>query len=133
MTRTEAKSLRVLLADDDEINAVVLQSVIRRLGHDADWVDSGSLALKALEQGGYDLVLMDLLMPGMTGMEATRRIREAGLGLTLPPIVAMSALGDKESLRACHEAGMDGYLRKPVDSRDLESVLNRIALPGNGN
>lgn len=127
MTRTDPRPLRVLLADDDEISAVVMQSVIQRLGHESDWVDSGSKALKALEQGGYDLVLMDLLMPGMTGMEATRRIRAAGLGLSMPPIVAMSALSDKESLRACHEAGMDGYLRKPVDSAELAAVLNRTA------
>lgn len=120
MARFEPPPLRVLLCEDDEVNAVVLVSVIQRLGHDAVWVDSGSEALKALDRERFDLVLMDLMMPGMTGLETTRRIRQDRADL---PIVALTALDDPEALRAGREAGMNGYIPKPVNSKDLERVL----------
>jgi len=102
--------------------------MLRRLGYDADLAANGLEVLEALERQSYDLVLMDVQMPEMDGLEATRRIRRA---LTEQPrIVGLTAhamVGDRER---CLAAGMDGYLKKPVQISELKKALESEVLPG---
>ncbi len=123
-----AGGLRVLLVEDNPVNAGVVKRVLDRLGALCDVVENGRLALDRLQHGGYDLVLMDCQMPVMDGYEATRawRRHEQETGSRLP-IIAMTANamhGDREK---CLEAGMDDYLAKPVSREELAAVLARWA------
>ncbi|MDQ2758369.1 MAG: ATP-binding protein, partial [Actinomycetota bacterium] len=118
--------LRVLLAEDDPVNRLVALHMLRRLGIDPDVAVDGREAFELTVARGYDVVLMDVHMPGTDGLEATRLIREH-LG-TPPRIVALTANaleGDRERLIA---AGMDAYVSKPFTLADLASVLGRSAL-----
>jgi len=124
LSRTPAparRPLRVLLAEDEEINKVVVLHMLAQLGHQADAVDNGVEALQALCCETYDVVLMDIQMPGLDGLEVTRRIREAGG--TRPHIIALTAhalSGDRER---CLAAGMNDYLSKPIRLVELQDAL----------
>jgi signal transduction histidine kinase/DNA-binding response OmpR family regulator len=119
------RSLRLLVAEDNAINQQVATGLLARLGHRADVANDGGEAVVLVERGDYDLVLMDVQMPEMDGIEATKVIR----GLTGPksqvPIIAMTAnamSGDREALLAI---GMDDYIAKPINRRNLETLLNQ--------
>jgi PAS domain S-box-containing protein len=121
-----AGSLRVLLAEDNPVNQRLALRLLEKMGHRVTLVDSGLTALELATQGRYDLVLMDVQMPGLDGLAATRHIRqwEQATGHRTP-IVAMTAramAGDRER---CLEAGMDDYLSKPVDVARLRELLAR--------
>ena len=121
--RGAAQRLRVLVAEDHAINQRVAQRVLAHLGHEAEIVADGRQAVEAVRRGGYDVVLMDIQMPEMDGVEAARRI-VAGRGPDgRPRIVAMTANampGDREAYLA---AGMDGYIAKPIELAGLAAVL----------
>ena len=122
--RTDISALRVLLAEDNRINQKVALRMLDRLGLRADVVADGREAVTAVRDRPYDVVLMDVQMPEMDGLEATRRIRARGG--TQPAIVALTAnamAGDRE---ACLDAGADAYLSKPVSSERLVAVLERV-------
>ncbi len=121
--------LRVLLVEDNAINQKVASSMLVRWGCEVDVVGNGQLALDALEIADYDMVMMDCHMPAMDGYEATSAIRgrEAATGARHMPIVAMTAnalAGDRER---CIAAGMDDYVRKPVNTEELFAALRRWA------
>jgi CheY-like chemotaxis protein len=123
-SRTANQRLHILVAEDNPVNQMVAQRLLMRDGHEAVVAGSGSAALQALKEQTFDLVLMDLQMPGMDGLEATRTIRlsERDTGVHIP-IVAMTAnamLGDRE---LCLEAGMDGYISKPIRVDELRQTL----------
>jgi len=120
------RPLRVLLAEDEEINRVVVLHMLEQLGHRADSVGNGIQALQALEHEAYDVVLMDVQMPGLDGFEVTRRIRDAGG--KRPHIIALTAhalSGDRER---CLAAGMNDYLSKPVGLVALQDALTSTAV-----
>jgi CheY-like chemotaxis protein len=113
----------VLLVEDDMVTREVVLLLLRRLGYRADVAGNGVEALAAVHAVPYDLVLMDVHMPEMDGMEATCRIRaEVGAGLQ-PTVIAMTAGVSADERTLCLEAGVDGFLSKPVHVEDLAAVL----------
>jgi two-component system, sensor histidine kinase and response regulator len=121
-------SLRLLLAEDNAVNQRVTAEMLQRRGHAVEVVSSGVDALAALEQKSFDLVLMDLQMPGLDGLAATGAIRERerGTGRRLP-VVALTAHAMQGDRERCLAAGMDGYLDKPVDAQSLYRVVEGLA------
>ena len=122
--------LSILVAEDNEINALLTRALLVKLGHRPTIAANGAAAIDcwlAARAGGapYDRVLMDLHMPGMDGLEATRRIRanEAELEATRTPILALTANASVEDREACLAAGMDGFLIKPLDRERLAAAL----------
>jgi len=121
----ERLPLRILLAEDHATNRKLALLTLERLGYLADIAANGLEVLAALERQPYDLVLMDMQMPEMDGLEATRRIRQRWPGESGPRIVAMTANAAKEDYEACIEAGMDDYLSKPIRIKELTSALRK--------
>jgi CheY-like chemotaxis protein len=119
--------LRILLVEDNSINQKVSMLVLERLGYAADLATTGQQAIDILHQQSYDVVLMDVQMPEMDGLEATRRIRHdfplADDGVRQPYIIAMTANAMKEDREICLQAGMDDYLSKPIQIGELVKVL----------
>jgi signal transduction histidine kinase/DNA-binding response OmpR family regulator len=116
-------SLRVLVVEDNPVNAIVVRTMLERLGYQSDLAGSGVEAVQALKRQPYDLVFMDMLMPEMDGLEATRQIRRLALDAQ-PCIVALTANVMKEDRKACRAAGMDRFLAKPVTLQDLQRCLS---------
>ena len=116
--------MRILLAEDNVSSQKVALQILMRLGYKADLVANGIEVLQALERQPYDLVLMDVRMPEMDGLEATRIIRQRwpGDGLKIIAVTAYALQGDREK---CLEAGMDDYISKPVKMAELAEVLKK--------
>jgi CheY-like chemotaxis protein len=117
-----AGGVKVLLAEDNPINAMLARTLLRREGAEVEHVEDGERALLALVAGGYDLVLMDVRMPGVGGLEATRSLRARGVNT---PVVALTANAFEDDRRACLEAGMDDFLVKPLSPEALRAALAR--------
>ena len=119
----------ILIAEDNRINQKVIRKILERVGHDVTIVDNGEAALDALEQGTFDLVLMDVNMPVMNGIEATKLYRFTELGRGHTPIVALTADATVEAAERCREAGMDGCLTKPIEPAKLVEMIEGLTLP----
>jgi two-component system sensor histidine kinase/response regulator len=118
------RSLRILLAEDNRVNQKIAIRLLEKRGHHAVLAANGKEALEALAHASFDLVLMDVHMPDMDGLEATIAIREKEKSTGLhQPIIAMTALAMKGDRERCLAAGMDGYLSKPIDLGQLDEVL----------
>jgi CheY-like chemotaxis protein len=116
--------LRLLVAEDNAVNQLLLTRLLEKRGHHVVVVATGRAALEALEKESYDLVLMDIQMPEMDGIEATvalRKIEEGGA--RHQPVVALTAHAMKGDDERCWAAGMDGYLTKPIQALELDAVL----------
>ncbi len=125
---------RILLADDNISNQQVAAGMLRKMGLSVDSVADGTEALEALAKIPYDLVLMDVRMPRMDGMEATTRIRQAGLwrgGRQRLPVIAMTASAMQSDQDKCFAAGMDDFIPKPLMPRRLADLLEKW-LPQDG-
>lgn len=123
--KQETLSGHLLLVDDNRINQMVAGRMLARLGLSYDVADDGQAALDKWAAGHYDLVLMDMEMPGVDGIEATRRLRasEVAAALVRTPVIAMTANALSEDRELCLQAGMDDYLAKPVEMDKLSVVL----------
>ncbi len=121
-----ASRLRILLAEDEAVSRLAMKTMLTRMGHEVTAVGDGEQAVRAFAAGTFDFVLMDIQMPEVDGVEATRRIRalqDAAGGCARAPVVALTAYampGDRERFL---EAGMDGYVGKPVQERELIAAL----------
>ena len=119
--------LRILVAEDNRVNQKVLLRILERMGYRADLAADGLEVLEAVRRQPYDLILMDVRMPELDGVEATRRIRSEPDLQTQPRIVALTAGVMQEDRGRCLEAGMDDYVDKPVRPHDLQAVLLHAA------
>lgn len=125
------KEMTILLADDNQVDQTLVIRLLERRGHTVVVADSGRAVVEAVKRQNFDLVLMDVQMREMNGLDATVAIRrwEKSTGRHLP-IIAITAIGDKQS---CLQSGMDGYIAKPILLADvfrtIEDVLARLASP----
>ena len=126
-----AACAKVLLVEDNAINSLLACRLLEKRGHSVVSVTNGGAALQALEKDHYDLVLMDLQMPGLSGFETTQKIRRRETtGGSRTPIVAMTGRAMPEDRARCIEVGMDGFLTKPINPKEFFEVLERALLPG---
>jgi CheY-like chemotaxis protein len=116
-----ADGLRILLAEDNIVNQKVMLRMLKKLGYRAEVAANGLEVLEALKYSSYDIILMDVQMPMMDGLEATRFIRQACPDG--PRIIALTAHALKGDKKKCLEAGMDEYISKPVKMTELQTVL----------
>ena len=117
---------RILVAEDDKTNQLVIKMMLDSLEYEFDIVDNGAIACKLYTERLYDLVLMDISMPVMNGLEVLKHIRRLETGKKQTPIIAITAHALKHEKEKFLEAGFDGYLPKPVLKEDLESTLNQF-------
>ncbi|SMF74923.1 PAS domain S-box-containing protein [Azospirillum oryzae] len=121
--------VRVLVAEDNPVNQQLTLALLRRAGHSAEAVSNGEEAVEAVTARPYDLVLMDVQMPVMDGLAATRRIRRLSGPAARIPVVALTANAMQGDAAICLEAGMDDYLSKPINARKLLDTIARFAAP----
>jgi len=114
----------ILLVEDDTVNQRMTTQALEKMGHEVEVAENGLEALEALRARSYEMVLMDVQMPEMDGLEATRRIREEWPAEEQPFIVALTAAVMEDDRERCQEAGMDTFLSKPVQQDDLAEVLS---------
>jgi CheY-like chemotaxis protein len=129
---TDLPVLKVVVTDDNPVNRKVAVSLLKRLGYPADSASSAKDLLELLKRNIYDVVFMDVQMPEMDGLEATRRIRQDLPAARQPRVVAMTAAAFPEDRTRCLEAGMDDYVSKPVGMEDLAAVLRQARALGGG-
>jgi two-component system, sensor histidine kinase len=124
---TPVRALSILCAEDNPYGRVVMNTILRELGHRVDFVETGGAAIEAIARGDYDAVLMDVTLGGLNGIEATRRIRALPGKAGQTPIVAVSGHSNSSEEQAARAAGMNVYLKKPVSPRKLAQVLGNLA------
>ncbi|MBN4016374.1 PAS domain S-box protein [Rhodospirillaceae bacterium AH-315-P19] len=123
------RQLRILLAEDNQVNQLLVCLMLQKKGHRVDAVGNGIEAVKAVQTIPYDLILMDVQMPEMGGLEATAKIRALPGGVAAIPIIALTANAMKGDRESYLEAGMDDYVSKPIDEAKLLRVLARWSGP----
>ncbi len=121
------QTARILMAEDNIPNQKVALAIMKKFGFSADIANNGIEAVESLRKAEYNLVLMDMQMPEMDGLEATRIIRDQNSGVLNPniPIIAMTANAAKEDRKKCAEAGMNDYISKPINPDELLAVISR--------
>ncbi|MFH1077565.1 MAG: response regulator, partial [Pseudomonadota bacterium] len=127
IVESQKAMIHILLAEDNLINQKVALKVLQKLGYKADVAENGQEAITALETMHYDLVLMDLEMPKMNGLEATKKIRDIK-SLVLNhriPVIAMTAHAMREDMQRCLDAGMDDYVSKPIHPEKVQEAIDR--------
>ncbi len=121
-----AKSLRILCAEDNPYARVVLNTILTELGHGTDFAGTGEAAVAAVDGGGYDVVLMDVTLPVMDGLAATRAIRALRGGVANVPIIGISGRTEASEEQAAMAAGMNAFLAKPVSPAVLAQTLAKF-------
>jgi two-component system sensor histidine kinase RpfC len=130
-----ARKLKILIAEDNSANRKILRRILEMAGHQTAVVNDGEAALAVLDRDRFDLVLMDINMPEMSGYEVTKLYRMEHLGEGRLPIIALTADATSETERQCRDSGMDAVLTKPVEAAQLLAAIDetyaRVASPGN--
>jgi CheY-like chemotaxis protein len=121
------RPLNILCAEDNPYGRVVLNTILTELGHRADFVGTGETAVETVARGSYDVVLMDVTLPGLDGLDATRRIRALDRPAGAVPIIGISGRANAADEAAGRAAGMDGYLTKPISPSALTRVLSAVS------
>lgn len=120
-------NLRVLVAEDNTFNQIIIQKILEKLGHSVELVSNGQSAVDRVQQQDYDLIFMDLQMPIMGGLEATRIVSRLDWRYrNRPKIVALTASAVEEDKVKCIQAGMDSYLLKPLSIEALTQVCDSV-------
>lgn len=119
-----SQPLRILLADDELINRKVVMHMLKKMGYQPDCAADGSEVIEAVQNKTYDLILMDMQMPVMGGIEATERLRKQGHTMTIVALTADASTADRESAIA---SGMDSFLAKPISVNDLSKILSALS------
>jgi len=124
---TNRSSFSILLAEDNPINQKVAIRVLKHLGYQADTVGNGKEVIEAIANKSYDLILMDIQMPEMGGLETTQYIRNQEIESQLTPIaiVAITANASRGDQYICRQAGMNDYISKPIQIPELKNILQR--------
>lgn len=123
VTEYNGPSLHILIAEDHPVNQAVIQEILLKWNHTADVVDNGEKAVAAASRGEYDLILMDVQMPEMDGLTATREIRKFPGHIGDIPIIAVTANAMQSDRKKCEEAGMNDFIAKPIERWELQSTL----------
>jgi len=124
------RSLSILCAEDNPYGRVVMNTILRELGHRVDFAETGEAAVAAVARGGYDAVLMDVMLSGLDGVEATQRIRALPGKAGQIPVIGISGRGERSDEQAARAAGMNVYLAKPVSPGKLAQILSTLSSPG---
>ena len=122
----DTRPLNILVAEDNQVNQMLMASLLKKLGHTFEVVGDGAAAVEAIRGGSYDLVLMDVQMPLVDGVEATHRIRGLDRPKCETPVIALTAnamAGDRERYLA---AGMNAYVSKPIDLGELTAAIASV-------
>ncbi len=120
------REFNILVAEDNRTNQMVTRKILERAGHKVSIVDDGELAVSALTEQSFDVVLMDVNMPNMNGIEATKLYRFASLGQPHVPIIALTADATEEARQRCLEAGMDACATKPIEPAVLLQLIDDL-------
>lgn len=121
------RGLRILVAEDQELNRTLIETILRRAGHEPHLVENGELALDSLAEGAFDIAILDVNMPLMSGIDVARLHRMSELGGNRTPLVALSADATLDTMRICEEAGIDAYLTKPIAAGKLLQTIDELA------
>jgi two-component system, sensor histidine kinase and response regulator len=121
---SKTSGLRVLLVEDNAVNRRVTGIMLAKMGQDVDYAENGAIAVEKAKAQSYDLILMDVHMPVMDGLEATRQLRGSSVNT---PIVALTASAMKEDRDRCLEAGMNDYVAKPLKYRTIQEIVARFS------
>ena len=119
----EGGPIRILLAEDNAINALLTRTLLEAEGHTVDTVEDGVLACEAMKSSKYDLIFMDMRMPNMDGLEATRKIRAMDNVSKGLPIIALTANAFDDDRNACFDSGMNDFMTKPVSAEELSEMV----------
>ena len=127
LTQSPEKSLRILIVEDNEINLKLMNELVSRMGHVTFTADSGEAGLEIAEKEELDMVLMDVELPGMSGMGTTKAIRAINdKDKAMTPVIALTGNVKDEDVRRCYASNMNGHLAKPVDPHKLKEQINKV-------
>lgn len=130
---TPSRTLSILVAEDNQVNRMVTEKILTRAGHRVTLAEDGDAALDTLDADRFDLAIVDINMPGTSGLDVVKLYRLAHIGEPRMPIVGLSADATQETRRACEEAGMDRYLTKPIAAKrlleEIDGVMAALAAP----
>ncbi|HKJ74863.1 MAG TPA: response regulator [Alphaproteobacteria bacterium] len=119
-------ALHVLVADDNAMNQDLTVRMLSRAGHTADVVNDGTAALEALAGMAYDVVLVDMMMPGLSGLDVIRRYRETGGDVGRTPFIVLTANATQEAAELARDAGAAAYLTKPIQPKTLRTTIEQV-------
>ena len=126
-SQAPVKVMKILIVEDNEINQKLMKELVDRMGHETGTAGSGEEALKILESRDFDMILMDIQLPGMTGMGTTKAIRAMGdRTKAAVPVIALTGNVRDEDVRQCYAANMNGHLAKPVDPKKLKDMIAKV-------
>ena len=117
-------STRILVVDDDKVNQMICRKYLETMGIQVDIADNGKLAISKCRDNTYNLIIMDMEMPLLGGLDATRIIRERSLSFA--PVIALTANHNAESRQLCKQVGMNGFITKPIRKDELEREVRKV-------
>ena len=126
MSDTQSLKLNILVAEDNKVNQMVARKLLDKLGCQCSIAEDGAKAIEILNSGSFDAILMDIMMPVMDGIEATKQIRASDKDYSQIPIIAFTASVDDKDKDSCLSAGMNGFLSKPATVEQLTDALSSL-------